>query len=390
MKYRYILIILVLTILGCIKILPYILHSAKNTPSGKQILIQHRGNKVSNSEVNSINQKQAEIDNNIVSNITVTDENALTQLIVKNLSLAKDTVVIIKNDSLKKNINVIANNIAENYGYSGYISDLAYAVKGNTVYIHFDYRGGNDYFLRCINVVNSKVKNIISRIITPEMSDFDKELAIHNYIVSNIVYDNKNLQNNTLTVDDFTAYGALIKGSSVCQGYAEAMYRLLNAANINNYIVFGTGNNVSHAWNIAKINGQYYHIDATFDDPISNLGSIISYGYFNLSNSQISVDHAWDNTKYPRCSSISENYYVVNHLIVKDRNSFYNIIKNGLLKKQTVISCKTNKYDKNTFNPQIAFNVIVDNKINYVNTNREIVYDYNKNTCEIQLFIKYK
>lgn len=80
-------------------------------------------------------------------------------------------------------------------------------------------------------------------------------------------------------------------------------------------------------------------MDATFDDPIGNIGPILSYGYFNLSDSQIAVDHVWDRTKYPRCINMSENYYVINHLIAGDRNGFYNIIKNGLLRKQAVIKC---------------------------------------------------
>jgi len=46
------------------------------------------------------------------------------------------------------------------------------------------------------------------------------------------------------------------------------MYRLLNAVNINNYIIEGTGNNIKHSWNIVKIRGNYYHLDATFDDPV--------------------------------------------------------------------------------------------------------------------------
>jgi len=105
---------------------------------------------------------------------------------------------------------ILATTVAEDYGYSGYISDLNYEVTGNTVYLHFDYKNGKDSFFNCINAVNSKVNSIVSQIITPGISDFDKELAIHNRVAKNVKYNYNRLQNNTLTVDDFTAYGALL------------------------------------------------------------------------------------------------------------------------------------------------------------------------------------
>lgn len=174
------------------------------------------------------------------------------------------------------------------------------------------------------------------------------------------------------------------------QGYTEAIYRLLNAANITNEIVFGTGNNVSHSWNIVKIYGSFYHLDATFDDPVSSYGPILSYAYFNLSDSQLKTNHTWDTTKYPSCTDTKESYYKVNNLIASDRNSFYNIIKKELQQKQTVIRCKTTSYDTNTFNPQVVAEVVQENKINYINTSKQFLYDYDKSSCELLMFISYK
>lgn len=357
----------------------------------ENISIRNKENKVSGSESNKIDQSQTEFTDSTTPSVTSSDENTLTLLILKNMSIAQDTIVVIKDDSLKNNINTLAENIVNDYGYSGYISDFNYTVKGDTVVIHFNYRGGNDYFLRCINAVDSEVKVITSKIIKPGMSDFDKELAVHNYVVNNVIYDYEKLQNNTLANDDYTAYGALIEGKAVCQGYAEAVYRLLNAANIKNYIVSGTGSsNTAHTWNIVKIDGNYYHLDATFDDPVSNSGPILSYGYFNLSDSEIASDHTWDKSKYPKCTGDAENYYVVKHLIAGNSNDFYDIIKDGLQRKESIIRCKTMKYDINTFNPQVVMDAVRDNGFSFVNTSGGLLYDYNENTCEMQLFINYK
>jgi len=157
--------------------------------------------------------------------------------------------------------------------------------------------------------LNKKVNEIISKIITPGMTDLQKELAIHDYIVNNTEYNttpgitfdsagNAKLTPNFNVV--FTAYGVLINGTGVCEGYADAANILLNKAGIESRMIYGMangGNGVEpHSWNIVKISGEYYHLDVTWDD-----GSR-SYDYFNLTDDQIAKDHTWDKEQYPACT----------------------------------------------------------------------------------------
>ena len=76
------------------------------------------------------------------------------------------------------------------------------------------------------------------------------------------------------------------------------MYRLLNQAGIKCIYVAGP----THAWNIVKIAGKYYQVDATWDDPVSSDGkNILSHKYFNKSDAFFKKDHVWDTSAYPKC-----------------------------------------------------------------------------------------
>lgn len=379
--------------LTCITLitLGIILGSSYISSEDNKIKLSENESKTSKSEVNNINEKQLYVDKGQHPKVSISSKDELSDLITSNMSQGKDTLATIKDSSIRNDLNQIALNVSRTNGYSGYISALNYGIRGNDISIHFEYKNGTDAFLNQIKTVNSKVQGIISQIIKPGMNDYNKELAIHNYIINNTKYDSSNLERNTLTPEDFTAYGVFINGTAVCEGYAEAMFRLLNAANIENHIVYGTANNIAHAWNIVKIDDNYYHADATFDDPISDIGPILGYGYFNVSDTDVAINHKWDSTKYPPCKSNLENYYTVNSLVAKDKKTFYSILKKGLLKKQPIIRCKTTSFSPSIFNLEIVSEVLSDNrKINYVNTEKPLVYQYDKTTCEMQIFVNYK
>jgi putative cell wall-binding protein len=155
----------------------------------------------------------------------------------------------------------------------------------------------------------NKAKTVISQIIKPGMTDFEKEKAVHDYIANNVQYDVENYYNDTIPDESYSPYGALIKGVAVCQGYAQATDLLLNLAGIESIVVVGEADNGSargdHAWNIVKINGMYRHLDTTWDDPLSPWNGItVEYDYFNLTDDEMSIDHFWDKSKYPSCTSL--------------------------------------------------------------------------------------
>lgn len=135
-----------------------------------------------------------------------------------------------------------------------------------------------------INIINQKVDQIIAQIINANMNDKDKITAIHNYIINNTVYDRvraNDTENNSGYLSH-TAYGVLISGKGICGGYSDAMAIFLNRLNINNYKISSD----NHIWNYVKLDNNWYHLDLTWDDPISNTGENILTHNFFLINTQ--------------------------------------------------------------------------------------------------------
>ena len=343
------------------------------------------------SQVYVVSAKPASVQGPSSEAVTVSDTNAFYDLVVSSVAQGKDLTVTLQGSIQKDEIADNAIKIANDSGFSGYITNIEYSIDKNIAYIHFNYKGGKDHYLASINAVNSKVQEIVNAVVKPDMSDYDKELALHDYVVNNVNYDYENLVAGSIPDDSYTAYGALIKGTAVCQGYAESMYRLLNKAGIKTFMVTGSGNNVPHAWNIVSIGGDYYHLDATFDDPVSSSGNKPTYNYFNLSDAQISKDHSFNTANYPKCTSTLANYFVVNNLIANNKTDFYNIIKKGLLNKSPVIRCKTTAYSPSIYTPNIISDILRDNpKINYLNLTKGFFYNYDPNSFVMEIYMTYK
>ncbi|MGE4282766.1 MAG: DUF5050 domain-containing protein [Clostridia bacterium] len=164
------------------------------------------------------------------------------------------------------------------------------------------------------DIVFKKARDIINRIIKPDMSDLEKELAIHDYIVTHVRYDDEAYVNYLNDAMPHTAYGALIEGKAVCDGYSRAAQILFNMAGIESMVVTGrayslVSSPLGHAWNIVKVDGNYYHVDITTDDSETESSKDnLFHTYFNLSDKQISVTHSWYKYDYPKCSMDSTYY----------------------------------------------------------------------------------
>lgn len=181
-------------------------------------------------------------------------------------------------------------------GGDNQITDIS-PLKRFTKLIQFSFNGCD---LNKTFDVYDKADQIIKSIITPEMSELQKEKAVHDYIVLNSKYNYTNYINNTISSDDANAYGILVKGTVVCEGFASATQLLLNKAGLYCITIHGNVDRGGHAWNIVKVDGKYRHVDTTFD--LTNRPGIVGNQYFNLSDNKISLDHKWDTSKYPICS----------------------------------------------------------------------------------------
>jgi len=161
---------------------------------------------------------------------------------------------------------------------------------------------------RKIDTLQSSVNSIVSQI-PDNASDIIKEKIIHDYVVKSVAYANdeaENIENTDKTLPHaFDLYGAVVEKSAVCEGYAKMFQYLCYCVGINSTQVIGTSNGGNHMWNTAKIDGQWYQIDATWDD-----SEYISYDYFNLTNAEISKTHSIDPSYIyaPECNSTENSF----------------------------------------------------------------------------------
>lgn len=147
-----------------------------------------------------------------------------------------------------------------------------------------------------------------------------KELFIHDFICRNVYYDKlKKAYSHEII-------GPLGQGVGVCEGIAKAVKILCDTLGIWCIIALSEANpekNIKyrHAWNVVRIGGTYYHLDATFDNSLSSRSStsgaagsagnqeIIRYDYFNLSDAQFFRDHEPVIWKVPACTDGDHTYY---------------------------------------------------------------------------------
>ena len=113
-------------------------------------------------------------------------------------------------------------------------------------------------------LVDAAVRDVLNQLNVTDAADYEKIRAVYDYICENVTYDNSHLGNISYK-HQFTAYGALIQGTSVCQGYAVLLYRLALELGIDARLIPGVSHNQTHGWNIVKLDDLYYHLDSTWD-----------------------------------------------------------------------------------------------------------------------------
>ena len=170
------------------------------------------------------------------------------------------------------------------------------------------------------DAAKAKAKAIVGQIIKSNMSDYECVKAIHDYLVKNVNYDSKSIADGSINDNEghpsHTAEGALCKNLAVCDGYAKAFELLCAESGIYAYMMYGEGINPdgqkeSHAWNVVKVNGEWYQVDCTWDDPVINGsvvtdGSNLTYTYFLLTDTEMYKDHVLDasySTNAKKCTS---------------------------------------------------------------------------------------
>lgn len=249
--------------------------------------------------------------------------------------------------------------------------------------------------------LNNKVDDIIIKYAS--YNNLRKVYEIHDYILKNVTYNNNSLAINVPSstinskknredyfedekriakeyasyYENYTAYGALINGTSVCEGYSKAFSLLSNKYGIETGIV--SSSTASHAWNYVNINGKYYQLDLTWDDQ-NDEKNLYQYKYFNMTNNQTKIVHDWTSTNAPLCTD--STYDNILRTVSNEKIKANNIVRieDNLYGLEYVSS--RNNYDLFMVDLDGGNKKIIRNNINAFNLlvkNNNLYYTIHKN-----------
>ncbi|MBR4513382.1 MAG: hypothetical protein IKO61_00640 [Lachnospiraceae bacterium] len=208
-----------------------------------------------------------------------------------------------------------------------------------------------------------KTTEVLKLVVRTSMTDYEKELAIHDYIVSHCEYGYV----DTAKKYAYRAYGALVNEKAVCNGYAEAMALLLSCAGVENRIINGYADDEPHAWNLVYIEGRWYQVDSTWDDPLPDRGAFAGHMYFNVTDEIMDERHDWDKNEYVECKDTVDNYYEKGHLVVT-HPSFEGVVQMGLTRNiKAPVEVVVTDYSESLYDLQFIYEINGVNKVSFTN-----------------------
>ena len=151
-----------------------------------------------------------------------------------------------------------------------------------------------------IKKIDNKVKEIENELFKDNnLSDVEKIRFIHDYIINKTTYDSNRSDKGIINYKSDIAYGPLFEGYAICGGYSDLMEIFLERLKIKNYKV----STDTHVWNAVYINGNWLHIDLTWDDPITSDGSnIIDHKFLLIDTKKLleieTTQHNFDDKIY--------------------------------------------------------------------------------------------
>lgn len=177
------------------------------------------------------------------------------------------------------------------------------SITGKKYNVYIDNGSQSNYFtdefsskIQVESAIN-QVEQIKNQIVNNRTGNTYQDIKmVHDYLVNNLEYDTSISRQHIYTI-----YGALVNKICVCEGYARSFKYIMDELNIPCVLVMGKGTNSqgqteNHAWNYVQLNGKWYAIDATWDDPVVYGGGRASdaskYKYFLKGSNSFNQDHS--------------------------------------------------------------------------------------------------
>ena len=190
-------------------------------------------------------------------------------------------------------------------GQASYVSTTT--LLGETVSCELSYSMTMEEVQQALQQVEEYVSACLcSPEVAGAQTDYDKILAVYRYIINNTDY--------VLSEPDQSFFSVMTRGQGTCAGYARCFQYLMHRLSIPCTLALGYGDGgENHGWNVVSCNGQWYHVDVTWGDPVDQAGNpctSLEYTYCMLTDEEIFRTHTHDGVlPIPACSATEFNYY---------------------------------------------------------------------------------
>ncbi len=233
-----------------------------------------------------------------------------------------------------------------------------------------------------------EIEKILSQI-DKNMSDYEKAIFVHDYIIKNCEYDtelaDKIVNGKELSEKDNlqrSAYGCLVEKSTICSGYAKAYQIIMRKLGIECIYIYGTTKTEAHAWNCINIDGEYYNVDLTWDE--SEDPEEVKYDYFCFTDANRSdSEHMFVTiTQHPACTATRYNYFIYNGYYLKEYsfNEASKIISKQLNNDKVYI-----KFPSKEETEKALYDLIEQNRIFNIIQVSKIRYSYTDTLISIEI-----
>lgn len=199
--------------------------------------------------------------------------------------------------------------VRRDFGEIYWVNGYQYCCKEGYILFQPEYTYSEEEAAAYNGIIRDKTEEIL-RGIPSGATDYERVKCVYEYLSNNVTY--------SFDVDDSQSPVELFTdGKAMCWGYAATAQFIFQEMGIKSAIVTGiTDENENHAWNIVKIDGSWYHFDATFAGTREDKSQGIEYKYMAMNDTIAETEHFADDTyALPECNSLESNYYAKEGLL---------------------------------------------------------------------------
>lgn len=197
-----------------------------------------------------------------------------------------------------------------------------------------------------------RVQAVINEILkTPglsKMTDFQKEVFVHDFILNNVEYDHT-LGDGGTRLEPYTVYGVFVEKKAVCEGIAKAVKLLLNILDVRCIVVDGQVDGQGHSWNMVRLKNFDYNLDVTFDMGLMVHKGVMRYDYFNFRTEDDPKRQLSKAYIIPKCTALEYNYVIKAGGFVSSYERLVTYMVRCLKKKRNCMYIKVNDNVDNEF-----------------------------------------